>query len=422
MKTKILILAAMSFTIVGFSQKSELKAADKALKAGDATAAKSALESASSLIEAADEKTKTLYYFLKGKTYAELAKKGDIKDFDEAATSFNKVVDLEEKSGKSKYTDETQQRIEVLVPDLVNAAVEDNNNKMFKEAGEKLYLSYRLSPKDTSYLYYASSSAVNGGHYEDALKYYDELKTVGYDGGGIKYTAVNVESGEVEEMDKLQRDLMVKSGSYSDPKDEKIPSKKAEIVKNMALIYSQLGQDDKALEAYEVARADNPNDVNLILNHANLFYKLGDKDKFKILMAEASSLAPENADLQYNIGVINMEQGNIEEARIAYKKALEIKPDYINAYLNLSTTYVNEGNGLIDEMNDLSMSRKRADLDRYDALKQEKDDLFVVASKVLEDALKSNADSQAILSQLKNIYGALGDDENFMRIKGLLKE
>ncbi|NJB70414.1 tetratricopeptide (TPR) repeat protein [Saonia flava] len=422
MKTKILLLAAMTFTLAGFSQKAEIKAADKALKGGDAMAAKSSLESAASLIEAADDKTKGLYYFLRGKTYADLAKKGDATAFSDAATSFNKLIDLEATTGKAKYTDEANQHVASLVADLVNAAVEDNNNNKYKEAGEKLYMGYKLSPKDTSYLYYASSSAVNGGHYEDALKYYDELKEIGYDGGGVKYTALNVASGEREEMDQNQRDLYVKAGTHSDPLDEKIPSKKAEIVKNMALIYSQLGQDDKAMEAYKIARADNPGDVNLILNEANLHYKLGDKDKFKVLMAEAADLAPENADLHYNIGVINMEQGLIEEARASYKKALEIKPDYVNAQLNLSTTYVNEGNGLIDEMNELSTSRKRADLDKYDELKQKKDDLFLVAASVLEDALKVSADNQAILNQLKNIYGALGDNDNFMRIKGLLEE
>ena len=29
-------------------------------------------------------------------------------------------------------------------------------------------MSYKLSPADTVYLYYAASSAVNGGHYEQA--------------------------------------------------------------------------------------------------------------------------------------------------------------------------------------------------------------------------------------------------------------
>jgi len=420
MKTKILILAAMSFAMVSFAQKNELKAAEKAVKSGDMAAAKTALDGISGMISGADEKYQTQYHFLRGQAYADLGKKGDDAAFEEAAVSFNKVVEMEEQSGKAKYSNETKQRIAALTADLVNSAVEDNGNKNFKEAGEKLYMAYKISPQDTSYLYYAASSAVNGQHFEQSLKYYNELQEIGYDGSGEVFKATNIETGEVEIMDKVQRDLMVKSGTFKDPIDEKTPSKSAEIVKNTALIYTQLGQDDKALEAYKMARANDPNDVNLILNEANLYYKLGDKVKFKELMAEAAAVAPDNPDLHYNIGVINMEQGNVEEARASYKRALEVNPNYTNAQLNLSTTYVNEGNGLIDEMNSLGSSR--ADIAKYEELKKKKDDLFVEGAQVLEDALKENPDNQGILTQLKNIYGAMGDNENFMRLKKLLGE
>lgn len=420
MKTKILILAAMSFTIIGFAQKNEIKAADKALKAGDSPGAKSALEAAAGVISAADVKVQAQYHFLRGKIYADLAKKGDNSAFDTAISSFNKADEIEVASGKAKYGKEIKEHLVAIAGDLVNSAVEDNKNKKFKEAGEKLYMSYKLSPIDTIYLYYAASSAVNGGEYKQALTYYDELKEIGYDGGGMEYKATNVATGEVEVMDKVQRDLMVKSGTYTDPLDDKTPSKSAEIVKNIALIYTQLGEDDKALEAYKDARANDPNDVNLILNEANLHYKLGDKGKFKALMTEATNVAPDNPDLHYNIGVINMEEGDLEGARASYKRALEINPGYTNAQLNLSTTYVNEGNGFIDEMN--SLGNSRADIARYEELKQQKDDLFKQGALVLEDALKINPDNQGLLSQLKNIYGAMGDNENFMRVKKLLGE
>lgn len=420
MKTKILILAAMSFTMVGFAQKNEIKAAEKALKGGDAAGAKSALEAAAGVISAADAKVQAQYHFVRGKIYTDLAKKGDNSAFDTAISSFKKADEIEAASGKVKYGKEIQGYLSTIAGDLVNSAVEDNKNKKFKEAGKKLYTSYKLSPKDTIYLYYAASSSVNGGEYEQALNYYNELKEVGYDGGGMEYKATNMATGEVEVMDKIQRDLMVKSGTYKDPVDDKTPSKSAEVVKNIALIYTQLGEDDKALEAYSAARANDPKDVNLILNEANLHYKLGDKEKFKSLMAEAASVAPDNPDLHYNIGVINMEQGNIEEARASYRKALEVNPGYTNAQLNLSTTYVNEGNGLIDEMN--SLGNSRADIARYDELKKQKDDLFGEGALILEDALKANPDNQSLLTQLKNIYGAMGDNENFMRVKKLLGE
>ena len=51
-----------------------------------------------------------------------------------------------------------------------------------------------------------------------------------------------------------------------------------------------------------------------------------------------------------------------------------------------------------------------------------KDDLFVEGAKVLEKALESNPGNQSVLTQLKNIYGALGDNENFMRVKNLLEQ
>ncbi|MEP1967469.1 MAG: tetratricopeptide repeat protein, partial [Nonlabens ulvanivorans] len=417
---RLLLVAALTFTMVGFAQKNEIKSAEKALKSGDATAAKTAIEAASGTIAAADEKTQAQYYFTRGKIYSDLAKKGDNEAFEKSANSFKKVIEIEEASGKQKYSSETNQYMAALTADLVNSAVSDNSNNKFKEAAEKLYMSYTLSPKDTSYLYYAAGSAVNGGHYEMALDYYNKLQEVGYDGSGVVYKATNAASGEVEEMDKVQRDLMVKSGTYTNPVDEKTPSKKAEIVKNTALIYTQLGQDEKALEAYQAARKNDPEDVNLILNEANLYFNQGNKDKFKELMAQAIALAPDNPDLHYNVGVISMEQDNYEDARVSYKKAIELDPKYTNAYLNLSTTYVNEGNNLIDEMN--SLGNSRADIAKYDELKEKKDSLFKQGADVLEDALKSNPGNENIMTQLKNIYGAMGDTENFTRIKKLLGE
>ncbi len=420
MKNRFLLVATLAFTVVGFAQKNEIKDAEKALKDGDSASAKTSIEAASGSIASADEKLQAQYYFTRGKVYSDLAKKGDNDAFEKSANSFKKVLEIEEKSGKEKYTGDSRQYMASLTADLVNSAVADNGNNKFKEAAEKLYMSYTLSPQDTSYLYYAAGSAVNGGHYEMALDYYNKLQEVGYDGGGMVYKATNSETGEVEEMEKMQRDLMVKSGSYTNPLDERTPSKQAEIVKNTALIYTQLGQDDKALEAYKAARKNDPEDVNLILNEANLYFNQGDKDKFKELMAEAIALAPDNADLHYNVGVISMEQEDYESARASYKKAIEIDPKYTNAYLNLSTTYVNEGNALIDEMN--SLGNSRADVAKYDELKEKKDSLFKQGADVLEEALKTSPENENIMTQLKNIYGAMGDNENFMRMKKMLGE
>ena len=419
MKKTILLLAAIGMSTASFAQKNEIKAANKALKSGDAAAVLSALEGVAATIDAADAKYVNQYYFLQGEAYAMQAKAGDFAAYKKAVAAYEKAMESEAASGKSKYTEDIKAKFASMTSEIVNAAVTDNNEQKFKEAAEKLFLSYSLSPKDTIYLYYAASSAVNGNEYELSLKYYNMLKDINYDGSEEKFSARNVETGEREEMPKSQRDLMVKSGAYDEPKDERTPSKINEVIKNIALIYTQLGEDEKAMKAYVEAREKNPNDVGLILNQANLYFKQGDKEKFKSLMNEATEVDPSNPDLFYNIGVINMEQGNPEEARNAYQKAIDLSPDYINAYLNLSTTYVNEGNGLIDQMNKLGSSR--ADVEIYDRLKEEKQAFFKKAAEALESGLEANANNVDLLSQLKNIYGALGDNENFMRIKKLLE-
>ena len=420
MKKTIILLAAIGMSTASFAQKDEIKAANKALKSGDAAAVLSALEGAASTIDAADAKYVNKYYFLQGEAYAIQAKAGDFSAYDKAVAAYNKAMESETASGKTKYTADIKQKFAAMTSEIVNLAVSDNNEEKFKEAAEMLFLSYSLSPQDTIYLYYAASSAVNGNEYDLSLKYYNMLKDINYDGSEEKFSARNIETGEREEMPKSQRDLMVKSGVYDEPKDERTPSKYNEIIKNIALIYTQLGEDDKAMAAYIEAREINPNDIGLILNQANLYFKQGEKEKFKSLMNEATEVDPTNPDLFYNIGVINMEQGNPAEARTAYQKAIDLSPNYINAYLNLSTSFVNEGNALIDVMNKLGSSRR--DIAIYDDLKAEKQAFFKKAAEALEAGLAANANNADLLSQLKNIYGALGDNENFMRIKKLLEE
>ena len=70
-KLGFVLLAAM-ISMSTIAQKDELKAAEKALKNGDAAGAKSAIEQAEGKLE---EKNKGKFYFLKAQAYYDLAKK-----------------------------------------------------------------------------------------------------------------------------------------------------------------------------------------------------------------------------------------------------------------------------------------------------------------------------------------------------------
>ena len=69
------------------------------------------------------------------------------------------------------------------------------------------------------------------------MQYYKELRALNYTGEGTLYIAKNKVSGlEDSYASKSVRDNMIQIGTHVSPRDEKIPSKKGEIIRNIALI------------------------------------------------------------------------------------------------------------------------------------------------------------------------------------------
>ncbi|WP_268224196.1 tetratricopeptide repeat protein [Sinomicrobium oceani] len=421
MKKKIFIFSALLISSLSIAQKKELRDAEKALKKGSIADARTALQSVENSIDSADEKYQAQYYFLEGKLNYEQAKKGGDADesYQKAVEAFKQLIEVEKESGSEKYTGEASQLIQTISADLVNSAVEDNQNQDYAAAAKKLYMAYQLDTNNQDYLYYAASSAVNGEDYDTALKYYEELKELGYTGEAVKYYATNKESGEREELSKEQRDLMVKAGTHEKPEEEKTESRFPEIVKNIALIYSQKGDSEKAIEAVQEARKVDPEDVNLLMTEANLYIKLGQKDKFKEVMEQAIQKDPNNPMLYYNLGVITGEQGNKEQARKYYEKAIELDSTYEASYMNMASLILGEEVAIVDEMNSLGTSK--ADNKRYDELKAKREGLYKDAIPYLEKILELNPESVEATKTLMNIYGSIGEDAKYSEMKSKLE-
>ncbi|GAA4277950.1 tetratricopeptide repeat protein [Aquimarina mytili] len=418
MKTKFIVVLFVTFSTIGFSQKQELKSASKALKSGNVEAASEALKAAEGLLETADNKMKAQYYFLKGQVLSTSADTS-MEKIENAANAYTKAIEIEKESGISKYSAEANQKIQTIRQSLVENAIKDQNASNYKGAAEKLYLSYTTNKVDTIYLYYAAGNAVNGKDYDTALKYYEELKTSGFTGITEEFVATNKETGEVEPFDSKQtRDLSVKSGKYIKPESRKLESKRAEIVKNIALIYMTQGKDEDAIKAIEEARQENPEDTALMQAQADMFYKQGNIAKYKEIMEQIVANDPENADLLYNLGVSASRLGDDEQAMGYYKKALELKPDYTSAQINIAALILGNEKAIVEEMNNLGTSSK--DYKRYDELKVEREDLYKSAVPYLEGALKSDADNIEAVRTLMNIFMQL-DDPKADALKNKLK-
>lgn len=412
MKKQIIALSLGLFSIGIFAQKDELKTAEKALKKNDYATALSSVSSLDAMEETMDRKYKAKYYFIKGQALSGTNK------LEAAADAFNKLFAYENEIGKSKYTKDAQPMLQGILKKVSeNAIALYNKDKDYKNAAQGFYLTYKLSPTDTSFLYNAAVSASLAKEYDVSLDYYKKLQELGYTGITTQYFAVNKETGQKENLgSKENRDALVKFGQYSNPTQEISESKQADIIKNIGYILINQGKTEEAIVAIKEARKSNPKDLNLLLNEAQLYIQLEQTDKFGALMAEAIELDPNNPTLFYNLGVVNQNEKKIEEAVKFYKKAIELKPDYGDAYMNLAVAILSGEQAIVDEMN-----KNLSNFDKYDELEKKQKDLYKRALPYLEKADEINRTPETLKS-LTNIYDVLLMTEKADKMRAISKK
>jgi len=411
MKTKILAVGLLLAGTAVFAQKKEIKNAEKAIDKENYSEAKSILTSVESQVAGEKDKVKEDYYMAKGNAYmGKQPQKQSAADLKIAGEAFKMAIELGNNDASESLTK--------VKNALVNSAIADQNAQKFTEASEKLYTSYDLNKKDTIHLYYAAASATNGKNYDTALRYYKQLADMNYSGAGLEFYAVNNSTGEKEKFnDKNQRDLYLKSGDYSNPTEEKVPSKRAEITKNIALIYIQQGETEKGLQAIDEAMQENPDDTSLMLAQADIFYQSGDKKKYSEIVEKVLEKDPNNASLYYNLGVTAMQMDAPEKAIKYYKNAIEIDPKMASAYVNLGSSILMKEQSIIDEMNGLGMSK--ADNKKYDELQKERTSLYEKAVPYLEKAVELDANNAQAIQTLVNIHSQLGNEDKVAKYKAM---
>lgn len=418
MKKFIALVLLLAVTSMSFAQKNEIKAIEKALKNSNFSDAKSAVAVAEGLMGNMDDKLKAKFYFLKAQAlYANGA--GTDANIDDAIMTLDKLKELESSKGKLKYTENANEMKSEIFNSFLKKANDAFGAKKMDVAAKAYENIYKVSPKDTVYLYNAALLAAQTNDYDTSLKHFKQLKNLGFTGIKINYLATNNETGVEESFaDKSNRDFAVKTlKTHTGSKDEKVESKRADIVKNIAFIYVAKGDNEKALAAITEAREEYPDDNNLILTAASVYIKMGNNEKSFELFKEALSKDPNNADLNLNVGLIAMEIEQFDVAKDAFKKALSLKQDYSTAALNLSFIEVSKGNAMNDEMN--SLGNSSADNKKYEELRNKKNNLFKDGAVILENFLTSNPNynDTDVFNQLANIYSALGETDKYKEMK-----
>ena len=333
---KKILLGLLIFGIFqfSFSQKKELKTADKQIKSGEYAQASKTLESIRSLVSSSDDKTRAKYYYLMAMVKYENGN-GSFENKLLSIDNFNKVKEIE-KSDSGFYST----KVEDVFTNLFNSFVNDYKSaldiKNYELSYKNLEAAYNVSPKDTLYLYNAALVATQGKVYDVALEYYEKLINLGYTGVSMSYYAIEKETGaEQVFQDKKSRDFSVDViGTHELPRDEMAESVEINILRSIAAIYRSQENFEKSLEYLNKAKKINSNDINLILLESNIRWEMGEVDIYQILISKALEIEPNNVDLIFNLGVVNADKGMFEDAIAYYNQAIEIDPEYIKAYLN----------------------------------------------------------------------------------------
>ena len=410
MKTYLALAIALILGFSAVAQKKEIKTAGKELDKGNYEKAAVALDAAEALLGSMDEKYKSQYYLYRSIFYL----KNGTPDFN----TIKKSIEALKLATAPAQQEGVTNQIQNLKAHLVNKASALLQTDDFKTSSDYFESAYNLVPNDTVYLFYAASTAVNAKLYDRSLVMYEELRRLGYTGIEQNYLATNKET-QVEELfgSKVLRDLSVKSKTHINPKDEITKSKFPEIIKNIALIYVQNGENEKALQAMTVARAEAPDDLNLLLTEANVYYSMGNTAKFKELLEVAIQKDPTNPELQYNLGVICADTNDFESSKKYYLRAIELDANYTNAYINLAALILGQEESILDQMNSLGSSA--ADDRKYDELKAKRNQLYLDAIPYLESAFGIDSGNYQAAKTLANIYSAVGDTDKFKEFKAI---
>ena len=332
------------------------------------------------------------------------------------AQAYNQVLMYEKKTGKKLFTDDINEEFQAVMPMLNAYSSSLEQQKNYKELAKLYHAVYLFNPDNQDMLYQAASLAVAGADYDQALKFYNDLKELKYTGEKTVYYATNTASDKEEAYaSKAERDKLLALKTHIKAREAKEPSKQGEIYKNIALILAEQGKVEEAKTALAEAKKISPNDASLSVTEADIYLKQGDKDTYKKLIADAIAQNPNDADLIYNLGVVNMQQNNYLDAEKYFKRVVEIDPKYVNAYVNLSAIKLNGDQKIVDEMNKLGASEK--DNKRYAALKKERDVLYRDSLPYLEKAYAIDPKNSAVQNNLMSVYGYLEMTDKYNELK-----
>ena len=116
---------------------------------------------------------------------------------------------------------------------------------------------------------------------------------------------------------------------------------------NLGVIFMKLKDYQKAKNSYEKTIEIDPNYAKAHNNQGNTFKKLGENQKALSCFEKAIKANPNYIDAYYNQGNTYNELGEYQKAKECYEKVIELDPNNTNAYWNMYAHALNIDEALI---------------------------------------------------------------------------
>lgn len=303
------------------------------------------------------------------------------------AVKFDTVVDAKGKV-KTKYSKDAVKLINSHFNDISNAGVALWGQKDYNGAYEAwdLYTSLPYNtvlganapaaPADSTMsdmLYNKALAAWQCDRLQDALNAFDAAMAKGYDKKSIYDYAISVAV--------QMRDTTGIAARYAE------------------IAYPIYGKEDSRYLSYIV----------------NEKISKGQFDQALTMLDKYIEAEPENSQLYYIRGIVYDSQENADKAEENYKKAIELNPENAQALLQYGRMLSNKAYRIDDEAN--TLSNEEYNNTRLNVVNP----LFKESAVYFEKAYQIDPENcHNALSQLKNIYYNLQDEQNLKRIEDLI--
>ena len=167
-------------------------------------------------------------------------------------------------------------------------------------------------------------------------------------------------------------------------------------------VFKAKGDQEEFEKALAEGRKLYPNNSNLMYNEVNMYLEQGKLDLLEDKLKELISIEPNNKNLYLVMGTVLDKKGDTKSAIDMYDKAIGLDSEYFDAYVNKASLYNNEANEIIKKMNDEN------DADKYDALKEQRDEIFKdKILPLLTKAYEIDSNSAIVKQALREIYARL---------------